>query len=79
MPHKRRRLRPRSLSAPTAVEMRRTLVRKQWSNESIVSAIKAVKDGMSVMHTVAQFDVPRSTLQDYVTAWTSQAWSKARA
>ena len=56
------------MSAPAAVEIKTTSVRrKQWSNESMVSAIKAVKDGMSVMRAAAQFDIPRSTLQDRVT------------
>jgi len=66
MPHKQRRLKPQSKSALPALQARKSSHRKQWSDESMVSAIDIAKGGMSVNWAATLFDVPRTILQDCV-------------
>ena len=63
MPRKLRRLKRRSYSA---LHTNRTSQRKQWSAEGMVSAVEAVKRGMSVLRAATLHGVPRTTLQDRV-------------
>ena len=63
---RRKRLKQRSVSAPPALQTKRSSQRKQWSAESMASAIEAVKGGMSVLRASTLYNVPRTTLQDRV-------------
>ena len=40
--------------------------RRQWSEQAMVDAMKAVEDGMSVAKAAREHNVPRTTLQDRV-------------
>ena len=44
----------------------RTGKRKQWTEENMLLALKAVEEGVSVSKAAQDFDVPRSTLYDRV-------------
>ena len=64
---KRPRGRPRSRSAPAAVSVcEAPKKRKQWTSETMLSAIAAVKNGMSVGRASVIHGVPRSTLHDRI-------------
>ena len=64
---RKRRGRPRSKSAPAVLHSpKKSRKCKQWSNESMVSALEAVKDGMPVKRVATVYGVPRSTLRDRV-------------
>jgi hypothetical protein len=70
MPRRRKSfaIRKRWHSAPAAVRLppSRTGKRKQWTEENMLLALKAVKEGVSVSKAAQDFDVPRSTLYDRV-------------
>ena len=67
-PRARKRGRPRSRSAPALLRSpKKVKKRKQWSEESMIAAIDAVKDGtMGVLRAAKQYGVPRQTLGDRV-------------
>ena len=76
MPRKRRALKKRSVSAPPGIWTQRSVCRKQWSDESMVSAaLEAVKSGMSVLCAANLYDAPKSTSCE----GRCQAWWKTRA
>ena len=56
----------RSVSALPTIRTQRSVRRKQWSDENMVSALEAVKSGMSVLRAATLYDVPKSTLRDRV-------------
>ena len=59
--------RKRSLSAPAAITLsRRPNKRKQWSDEEMVAAVRAVKSGMGVKRAAEQHGVPLTTLRDRI-------------
>ena len=70
MPRKRKSCasRKRSHSSPAAVRLppSRTGKQKQWTEENILSALKAVEEGVPVSKAAQDFDIPRSTLYDRV-------------
>ena len=69
MPPRARKIgRPRSRSAPALLtSSKKVKKRKQWSEESMVAATDAVKDGtMGVLRAAKQYGVPRQTLGDRV-------------
>ena len=70
MPRKRKSLsvRKRSHSAPATLcrPSSRPSKRKQWTEESMTAALKAIEDGSSVSRASRDFGVPRSTLHDRV-------------
>ena len=51
------------MSAPPTIRTQRSVRRKQWSDENMVSALEAVKSGMSVLRAATLYDVPKSTLR----------------
>ena len=65
---KQRRIgRPRSKSAPAVLRsLKRPIKRKQWSDETMVAALEAVKGGETILRAARIYGVPRSTLQDRV-------------
>ena len=68
-PQVKKRGRPQSRSAPAVLRSQKKQKqnkRKQWSEESMVAAIDAVKGGKSVLRAAKQFGVPRQTLGDRV-------------
>ena len=56
----------RLVSALPTIRTQRSVRRKQWSDENMVSALEAVKSGMSVLRAATLYDVPKSTLRDRV-------------
>ena len=59
--------RPRSRSAPAVLLSSNTpKKRKQWTDESMRSAIDAVKGGQKIWRAAKQHNVPRQTLQDRI-------------
>ena len=70
MPRKRRSIttRKRSRSAPAtlSVSPRQPKKRKQWSDEHMKAALKAVEDGESINRAARDYGIPRSTLYDRV-------------
>ena len=59
--------RKRSLSAPAAITLsRRPNKRKQWSDEEMVAAVRAVKSGMGVKRAAEQHGVHLTTLRDCI-------------
>ena len=68
MPRKRRSIsaRKRSKSAPAALSVspRMSKKRKQWSDESMRAAVKAVEEGDSVSEAARAHGVPKTTLYD---------------
>ena len=61
------RFEPQSLSAlPVLLERQRSSRRREWTDESMLSAIEAVKGGISLLQAATMYDVPRSILQDRV-------------
>lgn len=71
MPHVRRRRkkprRPRSKSAPPVLRSpRRPTKRKQWTAESMLGALAAVKNGAPILRAAREHGVPRTSLQDRV-------------
>ena len=71
MPRRRKSFtsKKRSRSAPASIRLltRRPAKRKQWSEESMTAALKAVEHGMSVSRASRDFGVPRSTIYDRFT------------
>ena len=61
-------VRKRSHSAPATLcrPSSRPSKRKQWTEESMTAALKAIEDGSSVSRASRDFGVPRSTLHDRV-------------
>ena len=66
MPCKRPKKRPCLNSAPVVLKSPTKKKRKQWSNESMIASLEAVKNGLPVRKAAAQYGVPRTTLQDHV-------------
>lgn len=60
LPRARKRGRPRSRSAPALLRSPKKVKKhKQWSEESMLAAIDAVKDGtMGVLRAAKQYGVP---------------------
>ena len=57
--------RPRSKSAPAVLRSPKSPIkRKQWSYETMVAALEAVKGGETILGAARTYGVPRSTLQD---------------
>ena len=66
-PRKKKRGRPRSQSAPAALISEKCRKhRKQWSEDSMVAAIEAVRGGQSVLCAATEYSVPRQTLADRI-------------
>ena len=62
-----RRGRPRSKSAPAVLRTpTKCKKRKQWSEEAMVAALDAVKEGESVLRASREHGVPRQTLRDQI-------------
>ena len=62
-----KRGRPRSKSAPAVLHSpKKGQKREQCSNESMVSALEAVKDGKPVKRAATVYGMPHSTLRDQV-------------
>ena len=61
---RRRRKRLRSKSVPSVSESSSCKKRKQWSNEAMLAAMDAVKNGATVKRAALEHGVPRTTLQD---------------
>ena len=59
------RTRPRPKSAPAVLQspLKRGN-RKQWSNEAMIAALEAVKQGTSIKRAALEHGVPRTTLSD---------------
>ena len=49
-------------SAPPTLELPKK--RLKWSNESMINAIEAVKEGCSIKQAAEEHGVPRTTLHD---------------
>ena len=66
--HRKKRGRPRSRSAPAAINVeKRVKKRKQWSNESMVAAMKSVMDENTPISQAAEMHgVPKSTLHNRI-------------
>ena len=64
--HPRGRGRPRSRSAPAVIVSEVAKKRKQWTDEAMLSAMAAVKNGMSVNPAAKMHGVPRTTLHDRI-------------
>ena len=64
--HPRGRGRPRSLSAPAVILSEVVKKRKQWTDEAMLSAMTAVKNGMNVTRAATIHGVPRTTLHDRI-------------
>ena len=60
----RPRGRPRSQSAPAVLHSPHKKKRKQWSNESMLLAMEAVKNGTPIQRATRLHGVPRTTLRD---------------
>ena len=62
---RKNRKRLRSKSAPAVL---RSLIkrgkRKQWSDEAMIAALEAVKNGSSIKRAALEHGVPRTTLSD---------------
>ena len=60
--------RPRCKSAPASINV--SLVqksrRKRWSNENMIAALEAVKNGTPVLRAALMYKIPRQTLYDRV-------------
>ena len=52
------------MSAPAVIQPKRAVKRKQWSNEAMLAALEAVKNGTPLKRAAIDHGVPRSTLQD---------------
>ena len=52
---------------------------KQWSNDSMLGAMKAVSEGMGINRAALEFGVPRSTLKDRVSGRVSHGAKSGRA
>lgn len=50
----------------TSRKANRASKRKQWSDESMIGAMQAVADGLSITAAAREYGVPRTTLQDRV-------------
>ena len=66
MPLKRiKRLRSKTIPGPVQSLLHLHVKRKQWSNESMLAALHAIKEGMSINRAAVQYGVPRTTLNDH--------------
>ena len=63
---RRKRGRPRSKSCPPVLSTPIKKTRKQWSDESMLAAIEAVKNGEPLLRAAVMFGVPRTTLGDRI-------------
>ena len=61
---RRKKKRLRSKSAPAVLQTLKVTKRKQWSNDAMVAALEAVKNGIPIKRAALDHGVPRSTLQD---------------
>ena len=61
MPRKRRRLKPRSLSTPPVLLQSRSSRRRQWTDKSMLSAIEAVKGGMSMLRAATAYNASNTS------------------
>ena len=70
MPRKRKsfssRKRSHSVPATLRVSSLRPAKRKQWTQESMTAALRALEEGASLTRASRDFGVPRSTLHDRV-------------
>ena len=51
---------------PCVLQAARTSKRKQWTEEGMLAALKAVEEGISVSRVARDYGVPRNTLYDRV-------------
>ena len=63
---RRKRGRPMSKSCPPVLSTPIKKTRKQWSDESMLAAIEAVKNGETLLRAAVTFGVPRTTLGDRI-------------
>ena len=62
---KKEKRRLRSKSAPPKLgQPKHTCKRKQWTEESMIAVMEAVKSGISVSKAALEHNVPRTTFQD---------------
>ena len=66
--HPSGRGRPRSCSAPAVIVSEVAKKHKQWTDEAMLSAMAAVKNGMSVSQAAKTHGVPRTTLHDRISS-----------
>ena len=66
--HPRGRGRPHSRSAPAVIVSKVAKKRKQWTDEAMLSAMAAVKNGMSVNRAAKMQGVPRTTLHNRISS-----------
>ena len=77
-PGKRPKKRPqRSSSAPAVLKSPTKKERKQWSNESMLAVLEAVKKGLPVRKAATQYGVPMTTLQARSCSWQSSPWEES--
>ena len=57
---------PRSESAPPILHRPRKQRQKQWTNDAMLAAIEAIRNGEPILHAARTFGVPRKTLQDRI-------------
>lgn len=62
----KQRERPRSRPTPAILRTPKTQKQKQWSEESMLTALDAAKSGVCVLRAVQEYSVPRQTLRDRV-------------
>ena len=59
-----KRLHSKTIPGPVQSLPHLHVKRKQWSNESVLAALHAIKEGMSINRAAVQYGVPRTTLND---------------
>ena len=59
-----KRLHSKTIPGPVQSLPHLHVKRKQWSNESMLAALHAIKEGMSINRAAVQYGVPRTTLND---------------
>ena len=64
---RKRRGRLRSISAPAAISLNVKLKRKQWTDEAMQAAMRAVKENqMTVLRASQLCNIPKTTLHDRI-------------
>ena len=63
---KKKTTRIRSVMSPAKKSPMRSKKRKQWSEQSMLAAIKAVQEGLPIYTSAREHGVPRTTLQDRI-------------
>ena len=71
---RRKRGRPRSKACLPVLSTPITKSRKQWSDESVLAAIEAVKNGEPLLRAVVMFGIPRTTLGDRMRGKVAGSW-----